>query len=65
MATLVITLTSPSPLLPPPPYHTRGVLLSKAFIFQGNLCGHLTREKRSTIFVEKEDMGVPRVEYSP
>ena len=43
--TLVITLTNPSPPLPPPPYHSLGVLPSKTFIFQGNSYGHPTCER--------------------
>lgn len=61
---LVVTLTNP----PPPPlsplpslYHTLEVLPSKAFVFQSNVHGHLTNEKRSTIFVEKEEMNVPLI----
>lgn len=33
----------------------------QSFIFSGSSYGHLTHEKRSTIFVEKEDMDEPRI----
>ena len=52
---LVITL------LNSPPAHTLEVLPSKAFIFQSDLHGHLTYAKRSTMFVEEEDMDVPKL----
>jgi len=45
----------------PPPHEILEVLPSKALIFQSDFHGHLTQAKRSTSFVEKEDMDVLKI----
>lgn len=63
--TLVVIPTVPSPPLPPSPHGSLEGHPSKAVVFQSSLHGRLTAAKRPALFVERQLMAAPQVQYVP